>query len=271
MSIWTYAQQTGGRELLKHNGEGCFFCQASLTKLGYYREEFGKDGYAATNIYVCPCCGWWRANEYVRHLLYAGRMGIRVRNSLKSAAGSLLKLDVSDQDAPVQAIRDHLMIHRKALRTVHYDRLEKVVADIYKDLGYQSIATASSGDDGIDVILTKNGVRIGIQVKQYKNNVQVKELRELAGALILDGMTKGIFITTSDFTTGAPRTVQNFQRRGFQIELVNGERFLSQLEIAQRAMYKSREEFDEAEILKHLVEIEVSIDRDIDRFGNRNL
>lgn len=150
------------------------------------------------------------------------------------------------------------MIHRKALSNVHYDRLEKVVADVYKDLGYHAIATASSGDDGIDVILTKEGIRIGVQVKRYKDKVQVKELRELAGALVLDGITKGIFVTTSDFTTGAPRTLHKFQRRGFHIELINGERFLSQLELAQRAMYKNREEFDEAAILKQLVEIRSS-------------
>jgi restriction system protein len=177
---------------------------------------------------------------------------------LKRAAGTLLKFDISDQSAPIQAIRDHLMIHRKALGNIHHDRFEKVVADVYKDLGYHSVATASSGDDGIDVVLEKEGTRIGIQVKRYKNKVQVKELRELAGALMFDGMTKGIFITTSDFTTGAPRTVSTFQRRGFQIELINGEHFLNQLEIAQRAMYKNREEFDETEILKHLVEIESS-------------
>ena len=88
--------------------------------------------------------------------------------------------------------------------------------------------------------------------------MQVKELRELAGALVLDGMTQGIFVTTSDFTTGAPRTVSMFRRRGLEIELVNGERFLQQLEIAQRAMYKNREEFDSEVILKRFVVVEDS-------------
>jgi len=242
-----------------------------MIELRYDREEFVNDGFAATRIFGCPCCGWWRAYEIIKHRMYR-RLGYTTRDSLKCAAGSLLKLDISDQSVPIQAIRDHLMIHRKALGNVHHDRFEKVVADVYKDLGYHSLATASSGDDGIDVILAKEGIHIGIQVKRYKNKVQVKELRELAGALILDGMTKGIFVTTSDFTTGAPRTVSKFQQRGFEIELINGEEFLSQLEIAQRAMYKNREEFDEAEILGHLVEIESSTTwEDSDRFRDRNV
>jgi restriction endonuclease Mrr len=257
MSIWTYAQQTREREILSYRGKECFFCRAIMVELLYDREELGNAGSSSIHIFGCPCCGWWHASKFVNSRWYR-RLGYTVRNTLKCAAGSLLELDISDQSAPIQEIRDHLMIHRKTLGNVHHDRFEKVVADVYKDLGYDSIATASSGDDGIDVILAKEGIRIGIQVKRYKNKVQVKELRELAGALILDGMTKGIFITTSDFTTGAPRTVSKFQRRGFQIELINGEQFLSQLEIAQRAMYKNREEFDEAEILEHLVEIESS-------------
>lgn len=257
MSIWTYAQQTQETELLKYTGKECVFCHALMVELRYNRYEFVNDGFSATRIFGCPSCGWWRAYELVHERMYR-RIGYTVRDSLKLAAGSLLKLNISDQSAPIQAIRDHLMINRKSLGNVHHDRFEKVVADVYKDLGYHSVATASSGDDGIDVVLSKGGIRIGIQVKRYENKVQVKELRELAGALVLDGITKGIFITTSDFTTGAPRTVGKFRRRGFQIELINGKQFLSQLEIAQRAMYKNREEFDEAKILEHLVEFESS-------------
>jgi HJR/Mrr/RecB family endonuclease len=257
MSIWTYAQQTREIEIMKHNGNECFFCHATMIELLYIGETFVNNGFSSTRIFGCPNCGWWDAYELVERRMYRGH-GYTVRNNLKCAAGSLLKLDISDKTAPIQAIRDHLMIHRKALVNVHPDRLEKVVADVYKDLGYHSIATASSGDDGIDVILDKGGIRIGVQVKRYKNKVQIKELRELAGALVFDGMTKGVFVTTSDFTTGAPRTVQGFQRRGIQIELINGGQFLTQLEIAQRAMYKNREEFDEAAILNHLVEIRSS-------------
>ena len=257
MSIWTYAQQTREIEIMKHNGNECFFCHAIMLELRHIGQTFVNDGFSSARIFGCPNCGWWNAYELVEHRMYR-RVGYTVRRSLKRAAGCLVELDVSDRTAAVQAIRDHLAIHRKALSRVHPDRLEKVVADVYKDLGYHSVATASSGDDGIDVILDKGGIRIGVQVKRYKNKVQLKELRELAGALVLDGMTKGVFVTTSDFTSGAPRTVQGFQQHGIQIELINGERLLSQLEIAQRAMYRSREEFEEAAILRHLVEIDSS-------------
>lgn len=271
MSIWTYAQQTNEIEILKYNGEKCFFCHSIMIELKYVGKTFVNDGFSFTRIFGCSNCGWWRAYEIENRRMYRG-LGYTVRDTLKSAAGSLLKFDVSDKSAPIQAIRDHLMIYPKAMGNVHYDQLEKVVADVFKDLGYYSIATASSGDDGIDVILEKGGTQIGVQVKRYKNKVQIKEIRELAGALMFDGITKGIFITTSDFTTGAPRTVKGFRRRGYEIELINGKQFLEQLEIAQRAMYKNREEFNEAQILEHLVVVDLSTSwEDFEHFGDRSI
>jgi restriction system protein len=256
MSIWTYAQQARDIEHFVHSGNECFFCHDTMIELRHERVEY-INTFSSARVFGCARCGWWRADEFAETKMFR-RIGYTVKNTVKGAAGSLLELDLSDHTAPIQAIRDHLMIRPKSLGTVHCDRFEKVVADVYKDLGFHSIATASSGDDGIDVILENGGVRIGIQVKRYKDKVQVEEIRSLAGALVLNDMTQGIFLTTSNFTTGAPRTVREYERRGFQIELVNGERFLQQLEIAQRAMYRNREDFDEEEILKQMVVIDQS-------------
>lgn len=47
------------------------------------------------------------------------------------------------------------------------------------------------------VILDGKGNKtIGVQVKRYKNSIRVSQIREFAGALIENDMTKGIFITT---------------------------------------------------------------------------
>ena len=105
--------------------------------------------------------------------------GYFARTVYSCVAGSLLQFDVSDQFAPIGAIRDQLMVDRESLRKVHHDRFEKVVAEVYKDLGYDSIATASSGDDGIDVILAKGETHIGIQVKRYQIGCKSKSCASL--------------------------------------------------------------------------------------------
>ncbi|MDQ1744446.1 MAG: restriction system protein [Pseudonocardiales bacterium] len=241
MTIWTYRDSAmEGSVPLGWDGP-CFFCRADMDELRSTRREGVNESWARADVFGCPRCGWWRASENSVTRMYRGH-GYAVRIERRAAAGSLLELDVSDQAAPIQAIRETLMIAPHKLGVIHHNRFEQVVADVYRDLGYEARATAQSGDDGIDVILEGDGVRIGIQVKRYQGAIQVEQIRALAGALVLNGMTRGVFVTTSGFTTGAPRTVAGYARAGYQIELVDGTRFLEQLEIAQREMYRDREE-----------------------------
>jgi HJR/Mrr/RecB family endonuclease len=48
---------------------------------------------------------------------------------------------------------------------------EAHVRDLLQDLGWDACITKASGDQGIDVIATKNGVRLGVQCKLYQGNV----------------------------------------------------------------------------------------------------
>lgn len=63
-------------------------------------------------------------------------------------------------------------------------------------------ATAYSNDGGIDVVLEHEGKKHGVQVKRYKNKISVGEIRAFAGALLLNGLPSGIFVTTSDYQRG---------------------------------------------------------------------
>ncbi|MGO7919429.1 restriction endonuclease [Rhizobium ruizarguesonis] len=112
---------------------------------------------------------------------------------------------------------------------------EQVVESVFKDLGYITRATGRSGDKGIDVILyAPDGKEIGVQVKRYKNTIQVDQIRELAGSLVLNGITRGIFVTTSGFTAGGPPTAGLYGLKGYPIELIDAQGFLAKLEIAQQ-------------------------------------
>ena|SRR6266404_5623210 len=82
----------------------------------------------------------------------------------------------------------------------------------------------------------------GFKVKRYKNSIQVDQIRELAGALVLGGMTRGVFVTTSDFQSGAASTADRLAARGLPIQLINASEFLQVLGVAQRAMFEFRDE-----------------------------
>ena len=112
-------------------------------------------------------------------------------------------------------------------------RFETTVAAVFAGIGYDARVTGQTGDGGIDVILDgPNDKTIGVQVKRYKEKIQANQIRELTGALVIKGHTKGIFVTTSDFTSGAAVTSGLSAARGVPIELVNAERFYDAMKIA---------------------------------------
>jgi len=182
---------------------------------------------------ICPCCGWW----------------LGFRNDINSSTlrtwggvGGLKELDLADIDLPLVEVRQYLMADYKKRFILHPQKLEKVVGDVFNDLGYKVRVTAYSGDDGIDVILDgDNDTLIGVQVKRYKDKISINQIRELTGALVINGFTKGIFVTTSDFQSGAERTVRMSEVKGYPIELYNAQRFFEALKLAQINNFNSSE------------------------------
>ncbi len=135
---------------------------------------------------------------------------------------------------------------------VHPRVFEETVASVFRDLGYTAEVTAYSGDDGIDIILARGAETVGVQVKRYKNAIEVEQIRSLAGALVLGDMTSGIYVTTSRFRSGAGKAVENFAQRGYRIELIDAGRFYDALKLVQRKAYQSFAEFPKKDVLGNL-------------------
>lgn len=114
--------------------------------------------------------------------------------------------------------------------------LEEVVCSVFRDLGWHARTTAYSGDGGIDVILDgDDGKTVGVQVKRYgqQRRIEAEQIRSLAGALVLQGHTRGVFITTSGYRSGAITTAARYGSIGRPISLLNGPQFLEALGLAQ--------------------------------------
>ena len=91
------------------------------------------------------------------------------------------------------------------LRELDWFQFEKIVELIYRKRGYA--VTRGGGahpDDGIDLVIEKDGIRKAIQCKQWKTwNVGVKPVREFLGALTDSGIGSGIFVTLGGYTGDA--------------------------------------------------------------------
>lgn len=97
-------------------------------------------------------------------------------------------------------------------------QFEKFVLVLLSNMGYGGAdeknfeVVGQSGDNGIDGIIyqDKLGIdRVYVQAKRWnETKVQSKDIRDFIGSLSLRGTNKGVFITTSQFTEDASRTVQ---------------------------------------------------------------
>jgi hypothetical protein len=272
MSIWTYSDTLSDNATVKAaiGFRSCPFCKTGLKKLRTERTEAeiaaGIQQDTDRVCYACKVCGWWavRREEFtttnvtarygkthqeeiqdrMKNLFgrHRGRHGEPLPHEYRvlGAAASLKNFSVADIDAPVEEIRQWLTGKYQDRFHVHPRKFEETVASVFGHLGYQTCVTAYSGDGGIDVVLDgPDGVVIGVQVKRYKHSIQVDQIRELVGALVLKGMTRGVFVTTSSFQSGAGKVAEEAGKLGYPIELVDAEAFYDALKIAQRKQFKS--------------------------------
>jgi hypothetical protein len=84
---------------------------------------------------------------------------------------------------------------------------EKLVAKLFRRMGYTANVTSKTGDFGIDVIAKRENDIIAIQAKKYSlgNNIGNRTVQGLLGAMSYKdyNANKGIIVATSDFTVQA--------------------------------------------------------------------
>lgn len=183
----------------------------------------------ATYLSTCPLCGWWHVSKDIflcsKSQLWFVEFG---------TSAVLYRFDPADITIPAEEVRQYLVIKYESRFNVHPRRFEEVVASVFSNHGFRSEVTSYSRDGGIDVILRDAFDRpIAIQVKRRKGVIKVASIRELLGAMVLKGFTKGAFVTTFTFQAGGSEVVRAAVARGLDLELIDGTKFLSCLRIAQ--------------------------------------
>lgn len=107
---------------------------------------------------------------------------------------------------------------------------EKIVIDVLIKMGYggsdsaAGLAVGRSGDGGIDGIIKEDALgldNIYIQAKRWdKGTVGRPQIQQFSGALDDKGATKGVFITTSEYTAEAKEYAVRINNK--RIILING-------------------------------------------------
>lgn len=90
------------------------------------------------------------------------------------------------------------------------EEFERYLKCHFEKLGYKVEMTPKSHDYGADLVMSKDGERIVIQAKRYKESVGIKAVQEIIGALQYYKADKGYVVTNSkSFTKSAIELANN--------------------------------------------------------------
>ncbi|MDK3075050.1 restriction endonuclease [Sedimentitalea sp. JM2-8] len=146
-----------------------------------------------------------------------------------------INLKTPEQEIDSAAIQIEDALAKELLQAVaglSPSRFERLVVDLLLAMGYgggdleRGLQTSLSGDGGIDGIINEDELGLDavyVQAKRYAtdNKVGRPALNAFVGSLTGEGATKGVFVTTSDFSRDAMDYVARVQQR---IVLINGDR-----------------------------------------------
>ena len=200
-----------------------------------YQNRIGwaNDRLKRSRLSEAPSRGLWRITRKGRDLLDANPGGLNdehLRNILETARSSKASVDEDpnveprpgpepSNQSPEERIDDAMRELNESLSAELLDVIgksdpiffERLVLDVLVAMGYGASAasvqtTPTSGDAGIDGIITLDRLgleKIYVQAKRWSNTVGRPQLQAFYGALAGRRATKGVFITTSDFSREA--------------------------------------------------------------------
>lgn len=161
------------------------------------------------------------------------REGSRIKNT--SEENELNNLIESTPDEVLRKAHNDITVSLASdllekVRNSSPEFFEKLIVQILLAMGYGGSseeagrALGQSGDDGVDGVIDQDplGVdQIYVQAKRYQegNNISPAAIRDFFGALSLKKASKGIFVTTSNFSQAASQTAHDL---GARIVLING-------------------------------------------------
>lgn len=234
--MWDYAENGQLVTQAAIYSKACIYCRTPMLRVpsaAFHSAEPRSNHVLLVQLGVCNTCGWWSLFQVFQGY-HAETPGMECYSG---SIGSLREFDPTDISKHLSEIRKFIAAKKDAVYGLSPRVFEDVVASVFRDLGWSCRVTAYSNDGGIDVIVDgPDGATAGVQVKRYEKTrrIEAEQIRSLAGALILNGHTRGAFVTTSSFRRGAKSAARRFGSIGTPIELYDCERFFEALGVAQR-------------------------------------
>jgi hypothetical protein len=120
----------------------------------------------------------------------------KVRRAYAEANATYQKLLEAHRCRKAQLLRTDW----RSLRDVEF---EAFLADVFRELGYRVETTKKTGDQGVDLILSRGRRRVAVQAKGYKDSVGNKAVQEVVAGRLYYECDGCAAVTNSTFTAGA--------------------------------------------------------------------
>lgn len=155
---------------------------------------------------------------------------------------SIAEPEIDSSDSPIESIDTAIRVMNSALagdllqriREEKPEFLEKLVLRLLHEMGYGASLEnlehiGGSGDEGVDGVIHQDQLgidKIYVQAKRYRESGPIGRptIQSFVGALSGKKATRGVFITTSRFSTDALEYVSNLT--GFSVVLIDGEQLV---------------------------------------------
>lgn len=231
--VWRNEQLVDQIDTVYYQIHDCTWCSGMLTSAPNDESSWTKPKSATPKAnwnqdwsYICPFCGWTMRQLTIVDDDYP----YRGKTYLFNAEMRHFALD--NKELLLSEIGTHLKRRFSDLYLLSPRRFEELVADLFKQLGYRSVLTPTTGDRGIDVYLlgkTDEDMAI-VEVKRYAKNrkVGIGVVDRLRGVQLRDEVPNAYIVTSGSFTTLARKSAasKNAIEHGYNLTLVDADRFL---------------------------------------------
>ncbi len=109
-----------------------------------------------------------------------------------------------------------VLVHERITEAAFHEGMspaefEHYCAAVLREAKWTARVTQASGDQGVDIVADKRGMRIVIQCKKYSKPVGNRAVQEIVAAIAHEGAQRGVVVATSDYTPAAEKLAASNQ------------------------------------------------------------
>lgn len=167
-------------------------------------ESFGKNISKEALIMFCIKSGWKFDYDFKFETLYKIMEKLNLSYTKEEIADLIEKIrERMELEEFEQGLGSQKKICIGDFRGLNGHEFEEYIQKLFELFGYTVVRTPLTGDQGADLIVSKDGLKTVVQAKKYEASVSNKAVQEVVAAKSYYNAEKAIVVTNSTFTSGA--------------------------------------------------------------------